>query len=258
MGFQSFCTQAFDALERNLAGRREVLFWDAGEAIPELKVIEKSATNGHWYASGTVATGKSSDPVEMSIVLTPGELRVGILVPKRLLNMKQIEDDIIAMSPDGKSPDITRETVGGYLFDRCYEGDPFTASWIVSAYTDPDRAEAVVLAMATLVANTWKSAFSVIMQNLKSGLDNHLLLISSEPLPLLAIKRAVPLVVTDHYHNAILGHTAMARSSHSPDAIYGMLRAAGISDVSVMSHQEVVTVGRSASDREPEVETSGE
>lgn len=241
MNFETFCADAFGALERSLESRKEVLFWAASRAIPPLDVVERHPAHGYWYAKSDVPAKHGPETVGVSLALIPGELRVGIIIPKTLIDPERGDDSMVAISPDGQPPDITREVTGGYLYDRIYHEDPFSPAWIVAAYSDPAKAEATALAMASLVANTWKTAFGEIVNSPRFGMASRLMLYSPQPLPMLTIMQAVPLVVLDAITNSVLGHTAMTRSHMSVDEAVAALAKAGITGVQVAAYDEPAT-----------------
>jgi hypothetical protein len=246
MGFQTFCDEAFSAMERNLKSRKEGLFWSAGMAIPTLEVKERSPQNGIWFATAPVGqTGTAG----ISLMLIPGELRVGAIIPKHVIDSGS-DDDLVALSPDGNPHDGLREVLGGYLIDRSYQDDPFTPSWMVASYRDEDKAEAVALTMAAIVASTWKAAFDVIAKNAVGGLGYTLMLISEQPLPLDVLKQRISVVIIDSAYVSHLGHVAMTRSAHSEAEVRGMIEEAGLAGITVSAYEEA----KSAEDGDAEME----
>lgn len=238
MTFSAFCAQAFSFMETNLRSRSEIVFWSAGLAIPPLLVQECSPENGIWYATGTLANGRC---IGMSVMLIPGELRVGTIIPRCVIDTGN-DDVLVALSPDGNPHDALREVVGGYLYDRSFQDDPFTPGWIVDAYQNEAKAEATALTMASLVASAYKAAFDVISRHNEQGLTHSLMLVDKDLLPLQAISAKTPVVITESLHTKALGYIAMVNSTLSATELERALRELGYSSISVMGHEEIVSV----------------
>ncbi len=246
MGFETFCDNVFKRMESNLATRNEGLFWSAGLAIPKLTVMEKSPAHGIWY--GTAKIGQAGI-AGISVMLIHGELRVGAIIPKQVIDDGN-DDDLVALSPDGNPHDALREVLGGYLYDRSYQCEPFTPSWIVEAYTDDNKAEAVALTMASLVASTWKAAFDVIAKHAGGGLGHTLMLMSQEPLPIDLLKQKISVVILDCAYASHFGHIAMTRSAHSESEVTRMIAEAGLEGITVSTYDEAIPVREEKSEVE--------
>jgi hypothetical protein len=235
MGFEKFCAEVFERMERNLIERNELLFWSAGKALPTLRVVEKAPGNGTWFARADIASGQVAG---ISVMLVHGELRVGAIIPKQLIN-RDSDDDMIVLSPDGNPHDAMRELEGAYLFDRHYDEDPFTARWIIDSYSNPDMREAVALTMGALVSSTWKAAYNVISHHAQGGLDHTLMLIASKELPTDRLKRETDVAIIEQFKAPGLGFVIKTRSAHSADELSAILVDLGLGDITVCNHEEI-------------------
>jgi len=237
MNFETFCTGVFERMEKNLVERNELLFWSAGRAVPTLSVREKMPGNGTWFATASIAEGQVAG---ISLMLVHGELRVGSIIPKLVIDHHE-DDALVILSPDGNPPDAVRELEDAFLYDRSYQDEPFTARWIIEAYDDERKAEAVALTMAALVSSTWKAAYNLISRFSLSGLDHTVMLLSDSPLPTERLKSEMVLAISEVGFFKGLGYTARARSACPADELHALIVQAGITGVHVSTHEEIET-----------------
>ena len=217
----------FDELDAGIAAQNATSFWSLGVATPRLKPKERDLQGGSWYGEGDIPGHTIKGAV--SISLTPGEFRVGLLMPATAVFHGTTDLSGYFSEAYGSRPDIVRLLPGGMqLFDRILRDDPFTASWLMRAVTDDLAREVLVMRMACIVTTIWKSAVQVLAGGGQFDLQNDIMVCSAEPINTNTLASELPVVIYDFAQQSDQSYITILRSSLDSDDLASELERRGI------------------------------
>lgn len=220
-------TSLFDALDGGIAAQNATSFWSLGAATPRLTPKERDLTGGSWYGEGDIPGHQVKGAV--SISLTPGEFRLGLLMPATAVFHGTTDLSGLFAEAYGSQPDIVRLLPGGMqLYDRVFREDPFTASWLIRAMTDDVAHEALAMRMACMVTTLWKSAVQVLAGGGQFDLQNDIMIFSAQPLNNHTLASELPLVIYDFSRQGDDSYVTILRSSLDVDELSAELERRGV------------------------------
>lgn len=191
----------FGEIEKRLSqATTDVSIWSAAAATPRMEPVESSDMG--WMLSARLPG--HAQPAFMSVALTPGEARVGVVLPKTAVEHKTISmPDRLSECFSGKPANIVRRMPGGgLLLDWHFQDDPFSASWMREALTRDEYRQAIEYRLAFIMLTVWRAVIEIIATMGHFDLSNDLMVITDRAFPSMEVARQLPCVIYDAMYQA--------------------------------------------------------
>ncbi len=226
--FTAWIKTALQHISEAVCGEPDVTaIWSLSAATPRLEVAELS---GSALVLKAALPGHASKAL-MSMALTAGEMRAGLVLPKTAV--AHGADNLVAKIEriyDGRGATITRHLPGGsVLLDWHFHDAPFTADWMVRAAADALHHEALVHRASYILQTLWRGAVEVIATSGRFDLVADLLVVSDQDLPAADLTKRAPVVIFDAmYQPETKQWLTVVRSEIEAEDLEHILRDLGI------------------------------
>lgn len=206
---------------------RDQSIWSLSSAVPRLAVVEclDMALSLRASLPGHAASGL------LSIALTAGEARVGVVLPKSAV-AHGVQDLSAPMSLafNGSPPAIKRTMPGGQvLLDWHFHDDPFSARFLCDAARDDILRASVVHALSFAAMTIWRGVIEVMATLGRFDLAHDLMAITDQELPRASLIQRVPCLIYDQMYEAQSRQWyTVLRSEMDQDEMTRSLRELGV------------------------------
>ena len=228
MLFTEFVVRVLTEAGRALEGSaQDQSIWSMSAAVPRLKVAEV-----HDGTLGLHATlpGHASIAA-LSIALTAGEARVGVMLPKSaVMHGAQDLAEKIALIYNGSKPAINRVLPGGRaLLDWHFHDDPFSARFMCEAVESEVQQGALVHALSYAAMTIWRGTVEVIATAGRFDLANDLMVITDREISRSDLIKRIPCLIYDQmYESQSSQWYTVLRSDLDAQEIIEVLKKAGV------------------------------
>lgn len=176
--FDDFCRLLFADVEKRLNSiRSNASFWSVGNSsvLQSFIIKETIPELGSWYAESKLPEVGDDEYGGISVAVTPGEVRVGLILPSSYVSPDFYStgirnEEIMAKAFNGHRCDKSmRLSDTHWLFDHFFNTDPFSAQWMFEAHTDSRKFQSVSVRLSYIILTCWKSALQAIVDNMMSN-----------------------------------------------------------------------------------------
>ncbi len=226
--FDEFVRAVFEAAQARLEkGQEDVSIWSLAAATPKLVTQEMAWASWVLRANLPGHAGHAA----MSVAMTAGEVRVGIMLPKTAVTFSaQNLHDAINRIYDGSGAAVSRTLPGGgVLLDWQFHDAPFTADWMLRAQEDERYRNAIVHRLTYIMATIWRGSVEVIATAGRFDLANDLFVVTNQAINTSDLAKQVPCVVYDTMYQSESGQwLTILRSALDHEEVSVALRKIGI------------------------------
>lgn len=199
-------TATFEYLDKRIHERWSIGnlahgFWRASD-IPRLEPVDTLREYGFWQAHADLSglCGIEGVAGQCSVALVGGHTRIGVFLPKRLLEGVSPQDasyaEAVSKAHDGQPTPIVRSVGGDTLFDHILADAPFSADWLLRCTQESEAENILHTHLAWRVIDLWESTMRVLLSR-QSEASNYLIT-STKPLPAI-VTEAVAITLQDVY-----------------------------------------------------------
>lgn len=175
--FDDFCQILFEDIEKRLKSIQNTSFWSTGNSsiLKNLVIKESNANTGSWYAESSLPEVGNDEYGGISVSVTPGEVRVGLILPCSYVTPDfratgNGREEIMAKTFSGQRCNKSlRLSDTHWLFDHFFSTDPFSAQWMFEAHTDYRKFQATSVRLSYIILTCWKSALQTIVDSVING-----------------------------------------------------------------------------------------
>lgn len=156
----------FDALDDRLKKESDTTIWTIGNAQHILLPRERDEHYGSWYGEAVLEV--AGDFAGVGLSLTPGEFRIGLVLPVTILGEEAFREARIKRISEGfigTPPARSRALHGGrWILDYDFKDGPFSAEFFAESLQNEDKRHAMALRVNYLVITLWKTAMQVLLE----------------------------------------------------------------------------------------------
>ena len=211
----------FAAINRGLRHRQDLSFWGMSRSIRLPVVKEEDAGFGSWFAETFI--GDRGEMFGLACSVQPGEVKVGITLTRARKNIS--DDELRAICPDFRLPDIRRSLRALTLFDWVYRDGACAPEWFHKAYAGDLSARTMLESIiASIVVNTWKGAATFIADKYKI-FQNEYLITSPTEIDVAILMKNIDGMVDHNAHQAGIGHMIILCTNETAEAVEAAARA---------------------------------
>jgi hypothetical protein len=214
--------------------------WSTLYATPKISTVEMIETS--WVGQAHIPGHREA--VTLSVALTPGEVRIGMILPHSIVQSDGNDlRDSISMALGPHRADVIAVRPGGHLlFDWHFHESPFTPEWIAQAMRSQAHLDILAHRLNYLTATIWRGVIEVIATAGRFDLSHDLLITTAQELPTLQVVREIPCVVYDTICDENAGRwLTILRSSLDENGMTQALERIGI-EATVREMTQVIHV----------------
>jgi hypothetical protein len=242
--------RVFDALDARLASETDTTIWTIGNGPQPLQPKDRDVRYGNWYAEAVLDV--AGDYAGVSVALTPGEARIGLILPATLVDSEDgAREQRIGMALTGEKPTRSRPLHGGrWIFDYDFKDGVFAPEFFLSAMKDPDAADALGLRVGHLVMTLWKGATQIMVETRDIETYHTYSIVSGKPISVHDLSRlgGIPFRLTRADQMPDGSYIMFVETQAELDTMRSIVGKIGGAEVDLLDEIEPVVVGEEASD----------
>jgi hypothetical protein len=144
-------------------GGGNAAYFAMGAATPALAVLSENHEDGTLYARASIFD--LQEQADLMVALTPGELRIGIMLSEAMAYAAPELREAISTGYDGDQARLVRTLANGrVMWDHFFHDDPFSAEWMAKAIDgDSTKLHLMAVRLRYIIETRWRTAMDALV-----------------------------------------------------------------------------------------------
>jgi hypothetical protein len=138
-------------------------YFSMGAATPALTLLSENYEDGTLYARASIFD--LQEQADLMVALTPGELRVGLMLSEAMAYAAPELPEAISTGYDGNPARLVRTLANGrMMWDHFFHDAPFSAKWMAKAVDgDHTKLHLMAVRLRYIIETRWRTAMDALV-----------------------------------------------------------------------------------------------